>query len=382
MSGRNPLEGTGSPAHQVSAPPAAERIPLADLSFDRRNPRLFLEQDQDPDESELIRVLWRDFAVDEVALSIANNGYFPHEALFVAQEQDQLIVVEGNRRLAAVRLLADDRLREEVGATNLPPISEEHKKKLRTLPVIRCKRDDVWQYIGFKHVNGPQAWQSYAKAQYIEWVHHQLGVDLEAIARTIGDRHWTVRRLYRGLMVMRQAEDAGVFNLDDRWKSHFSFSHIYTGLDYKKVRTFLGIDNKTSFHPSPIPEDNITDLEYFFLWLYGRKSTNTQPLVRTQNPDLRKLVDTLSDESGLIALKQGLSLDVSHDIRTGDERLFKGYLLEARDLLQRARGKQLTGDSGDRKSLRMARDSLELAERLLEDMTVLRASILNQRTPR
>ena len=364
----------GVAAPRASVPPDVERIPVADLHFDRQNPRLFLEQDSYPAETELIQILWRDFAVDEVALSIANNGYFSHETLFTTQENGKLVVVEGNRRLAAVRLLTDDQLRDKVHATNLPRVSEELKKELSTLPVIMCSRDDVWRYIGFKHVNGPQAWQSYAKAQYIEWVHHQLGVPLASIANTIGDRHSTVRRLYRGLMVLRQAESSGVFDLSDRWKKHFSFSHIYTGLDYKNMRDFLGIDNEHSFHPNPIPKEKSRNLEYLFLWLYGRKSTGTQPLVRTQNPHLRLLVATIDDEAGLIALEQGLSLKTAHDIRTGDDKLFRGYLIEALDVLQRARGKQLTGDSGDRTSLRTARDILKLAEHLVEEMEAYRRS--------
>ena len=102
-------------------------IPAAELHFDSSNPRLFLENDL-PDE-ELVLILWREFAVDEVALSIANNGYFRHEPLFVARESGRLIVVEGNRRLAAVRLLVDGDLRKRVKATDLPQITEAREKE-------------------------------------------------------------------------------------------------------------------------------------------------------------------------------------------------------------------------------------------------------------
>lgn len=341
-------------------------VPAEELHFDSSNPRLFLE-DELPDE-ELVRILWRSYAVDEVALSIANNGYFRHEPLFVAEENGRLIVVEGNRRLAAVRLLVDDELREKVKATDLPEITREHKKKLEKLPVIIRQREDVWQYVGFKHVNGPQPWQAYAKAQYIAWVHDDLGVSLDEIARRIGDRHWTVRRHYRGLMVLRQAVESGVFNLEDRWRNHFSFSHLYTGLDYQNIRDFLGIDNETSYRPYPVSKENLTHLGELCLWLYGQKSTGTMPLIRSQNPDLRRLESAIGSSDGRVALRRGLSLDVAVDISIGDETLFKGHLLEARRLLQTARGRQPTGDPGDPGTLATAIEILDLAERLVIDM--------------
>ena len=336
------------------------------LCFDSRNPRLFL--DEDLDELELVKHLWSEFAVDELALSIASNGFFNHEPLFVANENNKYVVVEGNRRLAAVKLLLDGDLRTETGATDLPEITAERRDELASLPVIECAREDIWQYIGFKHVNGPQPWQSYAKAQYISWVHDELREPLDEIARRIGDRHATVKRLYRGLMVLRQAENSGKFDLDDRWKKHFSFSHLYTGLDYPNIRELLGIDNEDSFHPNPVSPARLDALGDLCLWLYGQKSANRQPLIQSQNPDLRRLDSAIGSSAGLVALRRGLPLDVVVDISVGDEELFKGHLIEARHCLQEARGKQLTGDAGDGDTLRIANETLELADRLVSDM--------------
>jgi len=350
----------------TGALPAATRLPTDQLCFDRRNPRLFL--DGELDEPDLVERLWREFAVDELALSIASNGYFEHEPIFVAREDGRLVVVEGNRRLAAVRLLVDGALRARVGASDLPTITVARREELATLPAIECARQNIWHYVGFKHVNGPQPWQSYAKAQYVAWVHNELGEDLDEIARRIGDRHTTVRRLYRGLMVLRQAEESGRFDLDDRWKKHFSFSHLYTGLDYQNIQELLGIDNEHSFRPEPVPAETLEALGDLCLWLYGRKSTDTRPLVQSQNPDLRRLDSAIGSDAGLIALRRGLPLDVVIDISTGDEELFKGHLQEARHRLQEARGKQLTGDAGDGDTLRVATEILELADRLVADM--------------
>lgn len=359
-------QGMAPEKEQALASPAVEDVPTSELCFDYKNPRFFLEHDES--EEKLILRLWRDFAVDEVALSIAHNGYFHHEPLFATTEDERLVVIEGNRRLAAVRLLTDDELRQQVKATDLPDISQKRRKELQKLPVIKCQRNEVWQYIGFKHVNGPQPWRSYAKAKYVAWVHNELKVPLEDIADMIGDRHTTVSRHYRSLMVLSQAANSGVYDIEDRWKNHFAFSHLFTGLGYKNVQKFLGIDNATSFQPNPIPEDSLKNLGYFLRWLYGQKSTNTRPLIQSQNPDLRRLEDTLGYETGLIALKRGLPLDVAEEISTGDEELFRANLMDARRHLQYARGKQLTGDRGDIDTLQIAREIFDLADRLVLDM--------------
>ena len=170
------------PQDKGQDPVEAKWMDQSGLHFDAKNPRMadrLQDLGKKVTQQEIRLLLWREFAVDEIALSIAANGYFPHEPLFVTHEDGMAVVIEGNRRLAAVRILLDPALRSEVGADSLPKISKAAQRNLQRLPVIECGRADVWQYIGFKHVNGPQAWQSYAKAQYTAWVHNTLGVSLD-----------------------------------------------------------------------------------------------------------------------------------------------------------------------------------------------------------
>ncbi len=220
---------------------ASEQIAVADLELDPHNPRLTdFGLDASAAPADIARALWKNMAVDEVALSIAENGFYPHEPLYATRENGHLYVIEGNRRLCAVKLLRDDDgLRKQVKVTTLPTLSAAAKKKLDTLPVIICKRSDVWAYLGFKHINGPQAWESHPKASYVAWVHNTLGISLDDIASRIGDKHSTVARLYDALMVLTQAEEAGLFSRSNKYKKHFSFSHLTTGLGILVSKTFL-----------------------------------------------------------------------------------------------------------------------------------------------
>jgi hypothetical protein len=89
-------------------------------------------------------------------------------------------------------LLLDAEARRRLKISDLPPIDAAAAKELARLPIVRTTREDLWQYLGFKHVNGPAKWSSYAKAQYIADVRQNFGVALESIATQIGDRNRTV----------------------------------------------------------------------------------------------------------------------------------------------------------------------------------------------
>lgn len=110
-------------ARKVSqAEPQPISVDLLDL--DSENPRL-VELGVEPGmpQHEILAILWREMAVDEVALSIAANGFFPHEFLFAEKKGSRYSVIEGNRRLAAVKLLRSSELRRQLKATDLPEIS-------------------------------------------------------------------------------------------------------------------------------------------------------------------------------------------------------------------------------------------------------------------
>src|SRR2546428_59347 len=107
-------------------------VSVNQLIFDSHNPRL-VESGEPTNQNEILQILWREFSVAEIALSIAANGYFQHEPLFATKDDGHLRVVEGNRRLAAVKLLLDANLRKSIGATDLPEINASAKKKLELL---------------------------------------------------------------------------------------------------------------------------------------------------------------------------------------------------------------------------------------------------------
>ena len=267
------------------APDAPETVDVADLTFDLKNPRLVeFDMTGHSGERDIVRTLWETMDVRELVMSIAASGFFRHEPVVVCREDDRNVVIEGNRRLAAVKLIRDAALAQEVGAT-IPDLPAEAREALSQIPVVFDTREHAWRYLGFKHVNGPAKWNSYAKSRYIADVRRQFGVELADIASQIGDTHQTVQRISRGLMVIEQAERLRVFDRKDRWRNHFAFSHLYTGLGYSHISDFIGLRPETEERMDPVPDTKLDELSELCLWIYGSKRRETPP--RSSNARIR-----------------------------------------------------------------------------------------------
>ena len=160
-----------------------QQLPPSDLLLDPQNPRLTGQGFALDQQNLILRYLWQDKEVAELVDSIAHNGYWGQEVLFAAEEDGKLIVVEGNRRLAAVKLLQSPDLCNEIDARGVPPsLPARITSTYEELPVIVCDRRALWKYMGFKHLNGPQEWDSIAKAEYIARVHDDFKVSLVEVA--------------------------------------------------------------------------------------------------------------------------------------------------------------------------------------------------------
>jgi hypothetical protein len=218
-------------------------------------------------------------------------------------------------------------------------------------------------------VNGPATWGSYAKAQYIAFVHNDYKIPLADIAEQIGDYNATVERMYRGLMIIEQAEKADVFDRTDTSKTRFHFNYIYTGMDYPGVKSFLNLGDKPASLRNPVPNARVKNLGDLLLWLYGSKKKSRRSLIKSQNPDLRILDSVLQSSEGVKALRDGLPLSVARDISLGDERIFTHSLREAKLALQKALGTVTTGyDPEDSESLLIANDLQSLTRDLVDGM--------------
>ena len=359
-----------------------EMVCVSELAFDLRNPRLVeFDLSKSPSDTDVMEVLWEAMDVRELVLSIAASGFFQHEPMIVMGENGKNVVIEGNRRLAAVKALLDPTLVQAPGGA-IPVIDRKAREELKRLPTIAGTREEAWRYIGFKHVNGPAKWSSYAKSEYIVKVHREFGVPLDEIARQIGDTHKTVQRLFRGMMVIEQADRMEVFNREDRSRRHFSFSHLYTGLDYPGISRFIGLRPEGDGDPEPVPADKKEQLRELCLWLYGSKKEDKPPALQSQNPDLRRLDSVLSNREAVAALRAGTGLARAFEISRPSSNVFEESLHAAKRDLEKAHSLSSTSYDGSEPLLTIADDVVDLANDLYDQMYRKRNLRRNRRVKR
>jgi hypothetical protein len=278
----------------------------ANLHLDLMNPRV-------PDEAfgtedEVLEYLLDHADVDELVQSILGSGWLDYEPLIVLDDGN--VVLEGNRRLAALRIISDSSLRQRL-KIELPsppgPASLPSYVRIRRVQ----SRNEARDFIGFKHINGPFKWDALAKAKYAaEWFRD--GGDISQISRRLGDNHNTVARLVNGWNVLHQSLALG-FDRESTTKRSFPFSHLYTALARPNVRRYLGLpdDDISGVLPKdPVPKTKTDELQRFMSWLYGQK--NEPSVIGSQNPDLNRLVEVLGNQNAVVMLEATRDLNVAY----------------------------------------------------------------------
>lgn len=358
--------------HMSLLNPHIENISPTDLHFDFRNPRIaeFMPTGKTP-ENEIIKILWNVMGVEEIVLSIKASGFFTNEPLIAIKEGGRNVVLEGNRRLAAIKCLLEPQIADFVGINkNTLTATKQVIDSIQQLPVIFVdNRKDAWKFIGFKHINGPAKWGSYAKAEYISQIKNEFHIPLEEIAYQIGDTHRTVQKLYQGLQVIEQAEKLGVFDRGDIQANRLYFSHLYTGLTYEGYRDYIGIKGVPEDQEDPVPQEKKEQLGEMLTWIYGSKAKEIPALIQTQNPDIRRLEAVLGSREAIHALKDGVPLYQAYEISQPKDETFEQSLLDAKRALQKAQSYQSEGfDGKDEALLRHAASVAKIAEELYEVM--------------
>ena len=308
------------------------KLPVAKLLLDPENPRLQLPPK--PTQEKILRQLYEEHRLEELVNSFLANGYFDEEPLVAVpgSRTGTYIVVEGNRRLAALKLITDDALVAKLRVRGLPDGTPAQVDRLLEVPVkVYEERDHVLPYLGFRHITGIKEWDAASKARYIFQLHETSGLELHEIGDRIGDTYNATERLYLGWSLLLQAEDELGVTRDDFKK--FYFSYMYDAVRTPEVRQFLGLKpNKYT-----VSKTNLPQLKELIDWLFGSRSANRDPAVETK-AQLKKLSYVVSDKRGTTALRRGMSLDEAYQATIGERDELATWLTSASKSLDKAKG--------------------------------------------
>lgn len=341
---------------------------FADLKIDLHNPRV--PDEEFDSETDALRYLVDHADVNELVQSISRSGWLDFEPLIVLRADNT--VIEGNRRLAALRLITNERLREEL-RFQLPKTAQPAPIPDQIRVFFVDTRADARDFIGFKHINGAFKWDSFAKAKYAaEWLREDPNVTVQDVSERLGDSHNTVLRLVNGYYVLRQAERLGFSVREITAPRGFSFSHLYTALPSRPVRDFLGITAEpTDLLPNdPVPESHGENLLEYLTWLYGQKGRGLH-VIMSQNPDLGRLTKVLASKTAIGLLRTTQKLPEAFEMVEDKGKAFEAAVFAVLAAAREAAG-QVGKYDGDPEVLRVA----ELAHQTVRAMVAgMRASL-------
>lgn len=268
------------------------KVAIDSLRFDPDNPRLGGEtKGMSQDEIQTYIEGAPHYALDLVG-SIVENGFLPYEPLVVREDRNKYVVIEGNRRLAAVKSIL-----------NTPPekYPQEVLERLKEIPVLvfqepagRVDSEEVLRYLGVKHLFGFRDWPPVSKAMFLD---KRVGSkkDLSQVLKELNITRQEAARYLIPYRLTRAAKNIfAKVNTEDFWSLAESF-----GRKNIKLYIELEVDRRTM----RIKQFDQTKLRYLTSFLYGtkRRVTDTR--------QLSTLSRILGSEDAAKKLERGASLD-------------------------------------------------------------------------
>lgn len=350
-------------------------VKVENLFLDPENPRLAKAEKNLSDE-ELLKILYIRYDLKDVLLSLAQHGYFSEEPLIGVlrsrgdgSKEDTYIIVEGNRRLSALKILLFKEFRVSVRAKNIPVVSKETKKKLDPVPVkIYPSRKEIVPYLGVRHITGVKPWDSYAKAKYAYYL-VESGISINQAVKMVSSRSDLVKRGLLTLYVLNEVNKLSDIPWEEEAKG-FNFSFLYTALGYRSIRDNIGLTPEIFKDPKsdPIPKKNKSNLLSLMVDIYGAPDSSI-PAKIYESRELRKLAAIYEVKEALEAFRSGIPLEQAFRRSGGEKARLEELTRNASFMLDEATAiaSHYKTGTGARKWAERCRESAERLVQILED---------------
>lgn len=226
-------------------------VPVTSILLDDENARISWMEDTEISQTALIKAMWERHKVRNLVDSIRRSGFYVHEKIIViATGENQYTVVEGNRRLTALKVILNPELAPIIKKDFLLEVHETMSAKISRIPVVLApSREAAYPIIVDKHASADDSsWRPLMKAHlYWDYAQKNKGVPVDIMATkfgvTDGDfrnnlRLFNLYRLIRGIADFPE-QIAAVVNSADRFPIT-TFERVVT---VDSVRRDLGLDD-------------------------------------------------------------------------------------------------------------------------------------------
>jgi ParB/Sulfiredoxin domain len=268
------------------------------LDFDPGNPRFggLMKGRKQP---EIQKALFEaPYYASELVDSLLKNGFIDYEPLVVKRKGERFIVVEGNRRLAAIQTILAH-----------PELYHGKTDDLKRIPalVFPDKPDDQQQnemrvYLGVRHLLGFREWPPLSKALFLEHESTQPG----GLERVFAETQLKREEARRFLIPYRLFQHAGVTLPEGG-----NFWTLGEALGRTGIKKYiqLDIDSKTL----RIRDYNKKHLGLLLDNIYGPKQRDggrdASKRIVDDTRDLSRLGKVLGSEKATAALRAGRTLE-------------------------------------------------------------------------
>ena len=250
--------------------------------------------------------------IRDLVESIKANGYLKVDNVLVRKiRKDAYLVVEGNRRLAALKFLKDQKEKGgDIGKLD-PNI---FKQGIEVVLYDYENEKDYLVLMGLKHVSGNKKWDRYNQAKLLYELKKELKLTDGVIAAKIGIRKDQVQKEIRGYLATEifikemAGEDIPDFNPYEKIMIMIELTNK------PKIRKWVGWDDtKEKF-------SNKENLSRFFSWVapaseYDEDSEEYTPLdpILQNHKQVRLLEELINDEEALELMEEQRSLEFALD---------------------------------------------------------------------
>jgi hypothetical protein len=181
--------------------------------------------------------------------SILTNGFVPIEQIVVEKFEEKTtedglplcLVIEGNRRVASVKLLLQD---QAAGAANITANVLTSLQKLPVVEIVGSKSErESYRHtlMAIRHISGIREWGPYQQAKLVVELYdteHAFG----PVAQRIGISAREVARRYRASKALQQMEEDDEFG---EYAAPRLYSFFHEAVSQPKVREWLQFSDQT-----------------------------------------------------------------------------------------------------------------------------------------
>lgn len=163
-------------------------LTVSNLKLDNNNPRI-PSYYSTRTTNDILSYMFDHEDISKLAQKIAEKGFIPHEPIYVIKDNDNYIVVEGNRRLTALKCLLNPEKAPTAASRSL--MRKLHKNMAYRIidkieVIVAPSRKDIEIVLYELHAEGKKQWSRQQKSKFIAEIGTEGGESIAEIALRFG----------------------------------------------------------------------------------------------------------------------------------------------------------------------------------------------------